>query len=597
MATMMQALEFAIGLRDQASAKLGKLRGALAGLGKTTQSSFEQIGTGVMGVAGAGYSIHQMVAPAIDLNRAMGEVASLDVDAAGLAALQDEAKQFAMDYGGTAAEVIRSSYDIQSAIAGLSGKELGRFTVASGVLAKATKADVGTITSYMGTMYGIFKKNADGMGKAQWVEQVAGQTALAVKVFKTKGTEMSAAFTALGANAAAAGRDAAEQMAVLGTLQSTMSGSEAGTKYKAFLNGVGQAQKELGLKFTDAKGNMLGMVEILNRLKGTFGDSLDVAEGDKLKKAFGSDEAVSLIKQLMTDTEGLATNIDALGKIKGMDGARSMAAHMTDAWGQLGGTINALGASFGQALLPPLEDVVRKGTSVLQTLNRWITIAPNLTRWVGYGAIAAITMAGAMGALAAITAIGKLAMLGFGGPLKLVLSTFGLLTKITYLQTAAQWLFNAALWANPMTWVVAGIIAAIAVVGALIYWWDDLKAALLDTAWAQAILGALDTLMGPFKALGDTWDSIRAKFTFGTAPGAPSAVAGAAVAPPAPPAPLPALDDARVATPPAGGIMRASHTMFSRSNTRQTTIGSVTINTQQPVTPGLFAEHARLGAG
>ena len=35
-----------------------------------------------------------------------------------------------------------------------------------------------------------------------------------------------------------------------------MSGSEAGTKYKAFLSGVGSAQKELGLKFTDKSGNM-----------------------------------------------------------------------------------------------------------------------------------------------------------------------------------------------------------------------------------------------------------------------------------------------------------------------------------------------------
>jgi hypothetical protein len=36
-------------------------------------------------------------------------------------------------------------------------------------LAKGTKADVGVITDYVGTMYGIFKNSADQMGKGEWV--------------------------------------------------------------------------------------------------------------------------------------------------------------------------------------------------------------------------------------------------------------------------------------------------------------------------------------------------------------------------------------------------------------------------------------------
>ncbi|MDA6077416.1 phage tail tape measure protein [Edwardsiella anguillarum] len=78
------------------------------------------------------------------------------------------------------------------------------------------------------------------------MEQIAGQTATAVQMFKTTGDQMSAAFTSLGASATAAGVDVAEQFAVLGQLQATMGGSEAGTKYKAFLAGIGGAQKTLG---------------------------------------------------------------------------------------------------------------------------------------------------------------------------------------------------------------------------------------------------------------------------------------------------------------------------------------------------------------
>jgi len=39
---------------------------------------------------------------------------------------------------------------------------------------------------------------------------------------------------------------------------------------------------------------------------------------------------------------------------------------------------------------------------------------------------------------------------------------FGLLTKVTGLQTAAQWLLNSAILANPITWVVLGVLSLIA---------------------------------------------------------------------------------------------------------------------------------------
>ncbi|MFR9705045.1 phage tail tape measure protein, partial [Aeromonas sanarellii] len=87
------------------------------------------------------------------------------------------------------------------------------------------------------------EQQAKRMGKANWVEDVAGKTALAVQLFKTTGQGMADAFGALGANATAANISMDEQFAVLGQLQATMGGGEAGTKFKAFLAGVGSAQK------------------------------------------------------------------------------------------------------------------------------------------------------------------------------------------------------------------------------------------------------------------------------------------------------------------------------------------------------------------
>lgn len=273
-----------IGLVDQVTKPLAGITNEINGAMSAAEKGMEQAAKGGAGLWATGVAIQNALMPAIEMDRKLGEVKSLGVTDEALKQLQQTALEFASDYGKSATEFVGASYDIQSAIAGLTGEELSQFTKASGVLAAATKADTATITSYMGTMYGIFKNQAEEMGKAAWVEDVAGMTASAVQMFKTTGMEMSSAFTSVGANATAAGIAMSEQMAILGTLQSTMSGSEAGTKYKAFLAGVGGAQDKLNLSFVDAQGKMLPMLDILEKLQGKFGDTLDVAESDELKK-------------------------------------------------------------------------------------------------------------------------------------------------------------------------------------------------------------------------------------------------------------------------------------------------------------------------
>ena len=412
----LQKLMFHIGVSDGASGKMLGLQKAVDRTCRSVRQDFEGIKAGALTAAGAGMSLYQMINPAVDFNRAVGEVRSLGTGEDALAYLQTSAKQFAMQYGGSAAEVVRSSYDIQSAIAGLEGKELGTFAMASATLAKGTKADSATITAYMGTMYGIYKQQADKMGRAQWVEQLTGRTAYAVQIFKTTGMEMSSAFTALGANAQAAGISAQEQMAVLGMLQSTMSGSEAGTKYKAFLAGVGSAQKELGLKFTDKSGNMLGMDRILEKIRGKFGDSLSVKESDMLKKAFGSDEAVSLIKLMLTQTGDLKQNIADLGQVNNMDKAKEMAATMSGVWGRLSGSWDAVKISFGQRILPTINKVVGKLADFVAYIHKCIEIAPGLTTKIGLLAVGLTVVGAVLGLVGAAFVFGKMVFMGFLGP-------------------------------------------------------------------------------------------------------------------------------------------------------------------------------------
>jgi TP901 family phage tail tape measure protein len=523
------ALNFILSLTDKITGPLGNVNSSFSDLATLGTSGMKQMGMGMAGLVGTGYALQAAMGPAIDQQRALGEVKSLGVAADGLDLLNQKSLQFAINYGENAQAFVRSAYDIQSAIGGLTSEQLATFTNASNVLAKATKADAATVTSYVGTMYGIFKGQADAMGKGEWVESLAGQTASAVQMFKTTGQGMADAFTGVGANATAAGIGLTEQMAILGTLQATMSGGEAGTKYKSFLSGVGGAQKTLGLSFTDSQGAMLPMLDILDKIKGKFGDTLDVAESDALKKAFGSDEAVGMIKLLMADTDGLANSMDQLGKVKGMEQAETMAQAMVDPWAQFASMIEVVRISFGQLIGPALVPLLQYLTEGGAKLQSWTTKFPHLAKAVGMVTLGIIGMVAALSlftfvmglsrtAIAAYLIIQKalrfawlmsktavmsnvVAIVLYSGLLLVMAVGLGIVTVAMKLWQAAIWLTNAAMWANPILLIVGGIVLLVALVIAAIYFWDQWTAALLNSE-------AFKWLSEQFQMLSDWFASI-----------------------------------------------------------------------------------------
>ncbi|MGV6475023.1 phage tail tape measure protein [Azotobacter vinelandii] len=458
MAEQSAKLNFILRLTDQVTAPLAKVKAGFAELAGKGQAHIAQMGVGLAGLVGSALSIDESLAPALEMNRTLAEVRSLGVAEQALDNLQRKALSFSMAYGESAREFVASAYDIQGAISGLVGSELATFTEASAIMAKATKASATTMSDYVGTMYGIFQNQADAMGKSVWIQDLAGQTAYALNIFKTTGEGMSEAFSGLGASATSAGISLTEQMAILGTLQATMSGSEAGTKYKAFLNGVGQAQKELGLSFADTHGRLLPMMEVLEKIVGKFGTELTLAESDTLKKAFGSDEAVDLIKLLMTNVGGLGDSIAALGKIKGMDYAVDMAKVMVDPWQRAAAAVEALRIAFGQTLVPILTPLMERLAAIAGTLTRWIKLFPNIARWLG---IVTLGVLGLVGATAGLTILGGL---------------FGTL----------------ALLVSPIALIVLGIGLLVAAVAGAILWWDTLKARFGDTGWFRALTALVE---------------------------------------------------------------------------------------------------------
>ena len=496
---------FTIGVVDAVTGPVNKMIAKVDQLTHKVKSGMGDMAAGAAGMIAAGAMLRASLAPSIDSIAALGEVQSLGVAEHALEQLNSTAHRFTTRFGGDSATVIRSAYDIQSAIAGLTGDELSSFTEASGVLAVATKANVGNITSYLGTMYGIFENTANEMGKSNWVKQVAGQTAAAVQMFKTTGPQMEQAFSRLGSAATAHGVAMNEQMAILGELQATMSGSEAATKYQAFLTGIGKAQTKLGLTFTDSQGQLLPVVDIMQRITDKYGALDTVAKKDLMMDAFGSKQAVAFIDNLIPKTAKLASNIDALGEQKGMDKALEMANTIASPWDRLGGSINAAASALGQRLAPVIDPLVDMLASAFAYVVDFSEQFPVLTTVLTASAAAMLGLVAIGSAYTLVMGLNKVATAGWG-------MTMITVTSATRMFTGAQWLLNAALLANPIG-IVIGLVGLLA---AVIYkYWEPIKA-FLGGFWEGftdgltpvfSSLGTLRTALSPlFSMLGALFD-------------------------------------------------------------------------------------------
>ncbi|WP_352284053.1 phage tail tape measure protein [Pseudoalteromonas sp. Q18-MNA-CIBAN-0097] len=515
MATLskLDKLTYSIGIIDKVTGPVNKVMAKINQLSQQTAAAQDQMMRGAATAVGGGYALARSLAPAIDHVAALGEVQSLGVADDALQKLTKTSYEFGFQFGGNSAEFVRSAYDIQSAIAGLTGDELSEFTKTSNILATATKADAATITSYMGTMYGIFEKTANKMGKANWVNQIAGQTATAVQLYKTTGAEMQAAFSNLGATATNIGLSSAQQFALVGELQLVAkSGSVAGTQAASLLQGIGKAQESLGIQLTDDNGDMLAIDVVLGRINERLSSLGSVARGDVLTQIFGK-QGAKAVDVLSTKVDKLKDGINVFENVQDNSKALEMANIIASPWDRLGGSFNAAATAMGNRLLPVVEPFVEVLASMFAGIVSLTEEFPFLSSVISVAVVGVVALMTAFGlatfamglynfatgigitltnaqlivtklwqgALIALRVAGFLSLIATMGAAAIAMGTF---KAVMLAGQAATWLFNAALWANPLTWVVIAAVALIAAVAALIYYFDDITAAFNE--WAQS---------------------------------------------------------------------------------------------------------------
>ncbi len=390
----MKQLDFTLSLIDKLTRPLKQAQNSVTGFADKSKEAFKRIGGGALAMWGVAETVKGALSPAIEMYDALNEASARGVDSTALKTVQRDAMRFSMTYGASAVEFVNSTAEISGAIDGLTSTDLPQVTKVANTLAFALKATSAETAEFMGQMFANFRSDAERLGKVQFAEQLAGKMAYMRQTF---GVEMGAIKDLMeGARGVGTnfniGLD--EQLAVLGQLNRTL-GSEASSAYEGFMTGAIDGAKKLGLSFTDMQGNILSMPEMLMKLQGKYGKSLEgnLKAQAELDEAFGDSSAV--IKQLYGNVALLQRNINELGGADGLKRTQEMAAKMVKPWDRFVQILKAIQTVIGLTLVPVLYPLLNRLADMGQTFARWMQIFPNIARVVGYAALAILGFAAA----------------------------------------------------------------------------------------------------------------------------------------------------------------------------------------------------------
>lgn len=535
----MRQLDFTLSLIDKLTRPLKQAQTSVTDFADKSKDAFKRIGVGALAMWGVAQTVRGALSPAIEMFDALNEASARGIDSTALESVRRDALLFSATYGASAVEFVNSTAQINGAIDGLTATELPKMTKVANTLAFAMKATSQDTSEFMGQMFANFKSDADRLGKVQFAEQLAGKMTVMRQRFGVEmGTIKDLMEGARGVgNNFNIGID--EQLAVLGQLSRSL-GSEASGAYESFMNSAVDGAKKLGLSFKDAQGNMLSMPDMLIKLQGKYGKSLEgnLKAQKELDDAFGDSSAV--VKQLYGNIDSLQRNITELGGSDGLKRTQEMAAKMVKPWDRFVAILNAAQTVIGLTLLPVLYPLLNRLADMGATFVKWMQMFPNIARVVGYVTLAVLSMAAA-GALANIVmGVSFFVMTGLRG-------IWVALTSVTKIYTAAVWLSTKAVAAwnaglavlrgillavrmaavmagigiNLMSWPVMLIIGAIALLVAgcwlLVKNWEAIKAAVMNTAafkvLAEAVVWVAGVFQNAWQSIADGWNSFVALLT------------------------------------------------------------------------------------
>lgn len=359
------------------------------------------------------------------------------------------------------------------ATADIASNMLSGFRLETSEMARVADVLVNTFTSSNTTL--------DGLGETmKYVAPIASEAGVAFE-------EVAAMAGLLGDNA--------------------IQGGQAGTALRAVLNRLAgppteaaKALAALGIETKDVEGNLRSLPEILGEVHRA---TMDLGSAEKLEyfKAIAGQEAGSAFAILVN--EAGAGNLQKFAQdVADVGSAQRVAAEMTNntrgSWVQFQSVVESVSITFGNMLLPGVTAAFQVLAGLLSKVEGLMQAFP-LTSKVIVGAVTALvalrvaTIAGGYaltflrGAVLQVRGMllaARTAWLLYTGAMTASTATSRAAIVISKALTAAQWLFNAALTANPIGLIIAAIAGLVAA-GVMLYKNWDTVVAFFANAWQR----------------------------------------------------------------------------------------------------------------
>lgn len=417
--------------------------------------------------------------------------------------LRDTAKEFGSSTKFSASEaadalgyMALAGWDAQTSASALGG--VLDLAAASG-MDLAAASDM--VTDYM---------SAFGM-EAQKSGYFADVMAYAQANANTNVTQLGEAFKNSAANMNAAGQDIETVTSLLAMMANQgLKGSEAGTALTAVMRDMTSKMDEgaiaigdASVQVMDAEGNYRDLTDILRDVEAATNGMGDAEKASALSATFTADSIKGLNLMLNAGVGEAAKFEEQLRKSEGSasDMSKTMNDNLTGDLTSLGSKLEGVQIAIYEKFEPALRDGVKVLDSLLDAIN---FVVDHSTEFIA-----------ALGAMAA----GVAAYVGYTTALKVMEQGWQALTIVTKAQTAAQWLLNAAMSANPIGIIIAAIVALVTAFvilwnkseGFREFWiglWEKVKE-VAGAAW-EAISGFFS---GAWEKVQEIWGSVSEWFS------------------------------------------------------------------------------------
>lgn len=236
-----------------------------------------------------------------------------------------------------------------------------------------------------------------------------------------------------------------------------------------------------------------------------FSRSLNGLKPDELAKRLkelkiGGQESIKVVGALGDETDRLTALMDSSSK------AFENATSLTDEYNVKNETtaakiamaknnLEALSITIGTQVAPILSKLIDVVIPIVESFGKWVEENPKLSRTLAYLGLGLLSLAGILKGVSFAMNVASVAV-----------KAYAVVTKGL---TVAQWLINAAMWANPIGLIIAGIVALIAVVAVIIAYYDEWGASM------ALMLGPLGLVINLIQSFRRNWDMIKKAFEEG----------------------------------------------------------------------------------